>query len=471
MNRPEPYPAEPLLLVDDEPSWLHSLGLNLEYFGNFNQILTCQDSRDVIGLLRWQKVSLVLLDLMMPHLSGEDLLLQLGQEHPDVPVIVLSGLNQLETAVRCMKLGAFDYYVKTSEPDRLIAGIQRALQMSALYRENRELTNRLLHQELRHPELFAPVVTRSPRMEGIFRYLEAIAGSPNPVLLRGELGTGKRLLANTLCALIDPALPIVTLSAQALQGEDGADLLFGRNERPGAMQEAQGGVLLLTDLQELPIPLQGRLARILVQGELAEAGAAPQRLQGRILSTATPQLTELVESGRFRKDLFHRLGTHLIDLPPLRERFEDLPMLVEHILGGIATTTRPIRLPRHLMPLLSTYAFPGNIEELRQLLTTVVEETPARRLSIDRFRFHLEARQRAAGSSGAGTEQPVPAELLFPGRFPSLVEARELTVREAMRRAHGNQTIAARLLGISQPALSIHLKKATSSAPDELPPS
>ena len=149
MSMQHPSSEYPILLVDDEPSWLHSLSFTLEYSGGYSNLLTCSDSRELIGMLHCQPVGVVLLDLVMPHIGGEDLLVQVVQEFPDVPVIVISGLNQLETAVRCMKLGAFDYYVKTAEPDRLIGGINKAIGMRALQRENRELTNRLLRREYR----------------------------------------------------------------------------------------------------------------------------------------------------------------------------------------------------------------------------------------------------------------------------------------------------------------------------------
>lgn len=469
MTKPNLFPVAPLLLVDDEPAWLHSLGLNLEYFGNYNNILTCQDSRDVIGLLRLQKVSVVLLDLMMPHLSGEDLLVQLIQEHPDIPVIVLSGLNQLETAVRCMKLGAFDYYVKTAEPDRLLAGIQRAMEMAALHRENRELTSRVLHQELRRPEVFAALVTRSPRMEAIFRYLEAIAASPNPVLFLGEDGTGKRLLGRTLHTLASADAPLCMLSAAVLTEGGGEALLFGGNGHPGALHEAQGGTLLLTGLQDLPPALQARLSRILLQGEYPSAGTGvPARLQCRLLCTAAPQLPDLVSSGRFRKDLFHRLSTHLINVPPLRERMEDLPLLIDHFLCSDATITRPLRLPRNLALLLATYTFPGNLSELRNLLLSVVRESTSPRISIESFRRHIEQYSHvAAAPSAPQPDASASTALIIPGRFPTLAEARDLIIQEALRRTNGNQSIAARLLGISQPALSIHLKKSCPASSEE----
>lgn len=467
MNPVEKFPTDPILLVDDETSWLHSLAVNLEYFSRFNNIITCSDSREVIGLLRRQPISLVLLDLIMPHITGEDLLVQLGQEYPQLPVIVLSGLNQLETAVRCMKLGAFDYYVKTSEPDRLQAGILRALQITALQRENRELTNRLLLQELRHPEAFTSVVTRSPKMEGIFRYLEAVATSPNPVLFFGESGTGKRLLARALHTLAAPAAPCVAAKVQGLEG-DGFDQAFlGSDDVPGWFEQARDGVLIIEDVHLLSIEAQARLTSILRQGEFFPVGSStPRHLLCRLYCTSTADLNELVNQCLFRRDLYFLLGTHQVCVPALRERLEDLPLLLEHFLTEVCATVdcRRPRLPRSLVPLLATYAFPGNIAQLRRVLEQVVTAAAGGRLTVESFRHSLEAESPAATASrrsDRGDNQP--ATLIIPGRFPTLSEARELLIQEAMHRANGNQTVATRLLGISQPALSIHLKKSSSS--------
>ncbi|NJC87876.1 MAG: sigma-54-dependent Fis family transcriptional regulator [Desulfuromonas sp.] len=461
MTTVAPFPAEPLLLVDDEPSWLHSLAFTLEYSGGFTNLQTCNDSRELIGRLRCQKYSLVLLDLVMPHVAGEDLLVQIGQESPGLPVIVLSGLNQLETAVRCMKLGAFDYYVKTTEPDRLLAGIHHALKMSGLQRENRELANRLLRRELRHPEAFAAMTTRSPRLEAVFRYLEAIAGSPAPLLIIGEPGTGRRLAAEALRQLACPTAPWRSLDVAGLNEREFSARLFGGTGVPGLLAEARGGMLLLRGLHELPIASQGVLAQLLQLGEyLPREGAAPVRLETRLVCTASSELPEMVGESRFRKDLFYRLSIHQVSLPPLRERREDLPLLLEQFVAEAcaANARRKFTLPRNLAPLLATHSFPGNLAELRNLVFSAIERNPSSRLSLEPFRQHLARHATAPTQGGEAAVDPL---LLVPGRLPSLAEARDLIIQEALHRANGNQSIAARLLGISQPALSIHLKKAS----------
>lgn len=464
MAAKQTFPEFPILLVDDEPSWLHSLAFTLEYTGNYTNLLTCNNSRELIGMLRCQQVGLVLLDLVMPHIGGEDLLVQVVQEFPDVPVIVLSGLNQLETAVRCMKLGAFDYYVKTAEPDRLLGGIQKALGMRALQRENRELTSHLLRRELQHPEQFAAFTTRSLKLEAVFHYLEAIAGGTEPLLISGEAGTGKVHAAQALHALACPQGAWVEGAGADLDERGFVPLLFGEEQRPGLLDEARGGVLYIDGIDRLPSPSQARLVQLLQQGEYLPAGSTvPRRLEIRLVCSTRNDLAEMVGECRFRKDLFYRLSMHQVRMPALRERLEDLPLLLEQFVAAscAALGRRKPLLPRNLAPLLASYPFPGNVSELRKLVDAVVRESPAGRLSLEPFRRYLN-RPEAPSVDAAQSGAPL---LVVPGRLPTLAEARDLVIEEALHRANGNQSIAARLLGISQPALSIHLKKHTNAHP------
>lgn len=450
-------PEEPILLVDDEPSWLHSLSFTLEYSGGYDNLLTCSDSRDLLGMLRCRTVSLILLDLVMPHMGGEDLLAQLGREFPAIPVIVLSGLNQLETAVRCMKLGAFDYFVKTGEPERLLGGIDKALGMRALQRENRELSDRLLRRNLRQPELFSAFTTRSPRLEAIFSYLEVISGSREPLLVCGEAGTGRLLAARTLHRLSAPERPWVEVDAAQLDDGTFAPVLCGAENRPGLLDQARGGILCLHGIDGLSISCQARLMQLLQAGEYLPIGsAAPRRLELRLVCISTQDLAVMVDQCRFRKDLFYRISMHQVRMPPLRERLEDLPLLLDEfvVTASTALERRKPTLPRNLAPLLASYRFPGNISELRKLVANAVEESPEGRLAMEPFRSYLERSAAAPAALDDG-----PPLLVVPGRLPTLAEARDLVIAEALQRANGSQSIAARLLGISQPALSIHLKK------------
>jgi len=458
LNQTQSLPQHPILLVDDEPAWLHSLSFTLEYTGNYQNLLICNDGRDLIGMLRCQPVSLILLDLVMPNIGGEDLLIQVAQEFPEVPVIVLSGLNQLETAVRCMKLGAFDYYVKTGEPDRLLSGIRKALEMRALQRENRELTTRLLRRELKSPELFTVFNTCSPKLEAIFHYLEAIAGSRAPLLISGEPGTGKRLAARILHALASPDAPWVELPGAGLNEKQFDTVFFGDGQHQGILEQSRGGVIYLEGVDGLSVPVQARLTQLLRQGEYQPEGAAsPLRLDVRLVCSTRADLAELVGECRFRKDLFYHLSSHQICMPSLRERPEDLPLLVEKFVDEACMELgwRKPSLPRSLTPLLASYPFPGNVGELREVIAAGVRQGPPGRLSLQFFHDHLQHPNASAADPGEAQTPP----LLIPGRMPTLEEARDLVIREALRRAKGNQSIAARYLGITQPALSIYLKK------------
>ena len=189
------YPYFGVLLVDDEPAWLRSLRLTLERSAGITNIITCQDSREVLDLLERHEIGLVLLDLNMPHLSGDQLIGMIAERHPGIAVIVISGMNQIESAVNCIKQGAFDYFVKTVEEDRLVSGVLRAIRMLELERQNREMSSRMLSGELKHPAAFAGIVTADRAMHAIFSYIEAVALSTEPLLILGESGVGKELIA------------------------------------------------------------------------------------------------------------------------------------------------------------------------------------------------------------------------------------------------------------------------------------
>lgn len=180
-----------VLVVDDEASALSS-SQRMLHAGGIASVLCCQDSREVLGLLRDQPVDVVLLDLSMPHIGGQELLAQIAEEHPDIPVIIVTGFNQIDVAVACMRDGAFGYMVKPAEKSRLVSGVQRALEVRALRQECGQLRERMLSRELEQPEAFAHIITNDTTMDALFRYVETAAATSRPVLITGETGVGKR---------------------------------------------------------------------------------------------------------------------------------------------------------------------------------------------------------------------------------------------------------------------------------------
>jgi DNA-binding NtrC family response regulator len=465
------YPPFSVLLADDEPAWLRSLSISLERSAGINNLLPCQDSREVMDLLATRDIGLVLLDLTMPHLSGETLLTLIAEQHPEIAVIIISGMNQLETAVKCMKLGAYDYFVKTVEEDRLISGILRAIRMVELQRENRDMKSRFLSNLLEYPEAFAEIIAGGKSMRSICLYLESIARSRQPVLITGESGVGKELVARALHTLSRSAGQLVAVNVAGLDDTVFADTLFGHvrgaytgatEARRGMVEQANEGTLFLDEIGDLSLICQVKLLRLLQEGEYFPLGSdRPKRAKVRVIAATNQDLTARQQSGVFRKDLYYRLCTHHVHVPPLRERKDDIPLLLDHFLEEAANALgkKKPTIPKELSVLLGTYSFPGNIRELKSMVYDAVSRHTAGILSMEAFRGAIEPRMMTTDSSveeSIGVDNPFACM----ERLPTLEEVQELLVAEALQRSRGNQTIASRLLGISQPALSKRLKHA-----------
>jgi DNA-binding NtrC family response regulator len=464
------YPSFGILLVDDEAAWLRSLSMTLERAAGVTNLVLCQDPRGVSEILDGNGIGIVLLDLTMPHLSGEELLAQIAADHPDVSVIVLSGMNQVETAVRCIKLGAFDYYVKTDEEDRLVAGVLRAIRMQELQRVNIEMTSRFLAAAPQHPEAFAGIVTSDPTMLMLFSYVEAVARSPQPLLVTGESGVGKELIARAAHQLSGCKGPLVAVNVAGLDDTVFADTLFGHvrgaftgadQPRRGIVEEAADGTLFLDEIGDLSMTSQVKLLRFLQEGEYFPMGSdRPKRVKTRVIVATNQDLAAKEKAGTFRRDLYYRLRTHHVRVPPLRDRKDDLPILLDHFLDEAARSLgkKKPTPPKQLAQLLATHEFPGNVRELKAMVFDAVSLHKERVLSMDAFLGAIGRRDVRAAPAGEAAPERNPFSGLE--HLPGFDEALDLLVKEAMVRADGNQTLAARLLGISQPALSKRLKAA-----------
>lgn len=458
------YPIYPILMVDDEKYILEGWESTLESRGITNVIL-CTDSRDVLSIIREQEIEVILLDLTMPYIDGNELLIEIRSDFPYIPIIVITGMNNVETAVDCMKHGIFDYMVKAVEENRLISSIERALENRELQRENTKLKERFFSKKLKQPELFSQTITDSQKMHSLFLYVEVISKSTGTVLITGETGVGKELVARAVhdCSGRDGSYIAVNIAGF----DDGmfSDTLFGHSagaftdakvKRKGLIEQAAGGTLFLDEIGDLSVSSQVKLLRLLESNEYYSLGMdVVKRSTARIIMATNRNIHEMVEEGMFRKDLYYRLITHEISIPPLRDRFGDLPLLVDHFLEAASSELgkKKPTLPPELYTLLSTYRFPGNIRELRSLVFNAVSRHETGILSLKHF--------KKARKNGPDKNFDLSAVngIIIGENFPTLKDTTTRLIQEALKRSRGNQSIAANLLGMSHQALNKRLSR------------
>jgi DNA-binding NtrC family response regulator len=463
----EDKPRKPILIVDDEESILLAMDTVLRMAG-YNNIILCDDSRLAMGLVEQHGAEVVLTDLTMPHLGGRQLLAAITTEYPDIPVIVITVSDDTDTAVQCMKTGAFDFIVKPVNPGRLTTAISKAEQFSGLRRENDALRSHLLTGDTETVEGFSDIITRSRKMHSIFHYIDAIAPTSQAVLVTGETGVGKELVAKTLHKKSGRPGPFITVNAAGLDDTIFSDTLFGHVRgaftgadapRKGLIEQAAGGTLLLDEIGSLSLYSQAKLLRLLQESEYLPLGLDRVcKADVRIIAATNEDLDTLARKNKFRKDLLFRLQTHHIHIPPLRERLDDIPLLVDHFIEMAARSLgrNKVAYPPELLTLLQTYPFPGNVRELQAIIFDAVSRHQKGVLSLSVTEDYLAKRRQDPANPVSVTPRDA---IVFPDTLPTIEETSQALVLEALRRTKGNQSTAARLLGISQQAVNKRLKK------------
>jgi two-component system response regulator AtoC len=441
--------AERILIADDDDALRESLELVLAAEGY--EVATARDGAAALAALEAQPADVVLCDLRMPGRDGLELLPEILRRLPGATVILMSAYGSADLAVEALRRGAYDYLAKPFQPAEVLLALRKARERERLRR-----STALLQREVDRAVGERPIVAASPGMIAVLELVERAAEFKATVLLLGESGTGKEVLARAIhaqsprrgeafvgvnCAAIPEALLESELFGHARGAFTGAD-----RARRGLFSEADGGTIFLDEIGELPVALQAKLLRVLQEEELRPVGESkPRRVDVRVIAATARDLEAEVAAGRFREDLFYRLDVVRVAVPPLRERREDIPLLVDHFLGHARETLgRTVRgVDDAALARLVAYDWPGNVRELENVLERAVILSRSDRLTVADLPASLAAPTAAEASPGSRD--------LSLRRARRALESR--LIAEALAATGGNRTHAARLLGISHRAL------------------
>lgn len=464
------YPKFPIMLVDDEEQFLLSAELTLISNG-INNIKKMIDSRLVMDELASQHYSMVVLDIDMPNITGLELLPEIVDKYPEIPVVIITAINDVEDAVFSMQNGAFNYLLKPVDETRFVTTLKSGIDLRQVRSENQLLKKYLLEDKLQHPEAFEHIITQSKDMRGIFKYIEAIGKTHLPILVNGETGVGKELIASAIHQVSERTGELVTLNVAGIDDNLFSDTLFGHKkgaftsaeiDRKGMIELAHGGTLFLDEIGDLSIESQVKLLRLLQDGHYYPLGSdLPKYSDARIICATHRDLSALKDTNVFRADLFYRLQSHQIIIPPLKRRKEDIPLLVDFFVNQAAQelNKKPPTIPKQLYTLLSNYNFPGNVRELGGLIYNALSMHIAGILSLEPIKqkiFSEGTNENEYLQKGQIKSDKV---LKLPDSLPSLKEMEEILISEALRRSDNNQTLASKLLGISRRALNNRIQR------------
>jgi two-component system nitrogen regulation response regulator GlnG len=451
-------------VIDDDQSirWVLDKALKKAGF----QVKCFVDATEPEFLLRRQSPEVVLTDIRMPGIDGLELLRRLRASHPELPVIVMTAHSDLDSAVASLHGGAFEYLPKPFDLDEVVQVVQRACQSRRAPKAGAADNGPI-------PE----IIGEAPAMQEVFRAIGRLARSPITVLITGESGTGKELVARALhrhsprreapfIALNMAAIPKDLLESELFGHEKGA-FTGAAQRRIGRFEQADGGTLFLDEIGDMPAELQTRLLRVLADGEFYPLGSyTPRRVDVRIIAATHQNLEDLVAQGRFREDLYHRLNVIRIHTPALRERREDIPLLLRHFLKRIAKelATEPKTLRPEVEEYLSRLDWPGNVRQLENTCRWLTVMAPGQTIYMEDLppelmekSTSLSAAADASGDWQTNLSQWTTRQLIEGKRNVAkraIAEAERILIQAALRHTRGRRQDAARLLGYGRNTLT-----------------
>ena len=442
-----------LLVIDDEPSMRHMLRLVLEQ--HHYRVSEAQNGAEAINLIYKEKFDFILSDIRMPDMDGLTFLEQPEVRALDTTLIMMSAYGSIDTALECMKRGAYDYISKPFKPDEVVLTLRKAEERQELRQENQQLKQALAQQDTAFS--IGDIIHSSQQMAQILKLVKTAAKAESPILISGETGTGKELIAKALHSESGRKGQFLAINCSAITSGLLESELFGHKkgaftgadrEKQGLFSIASGGTLFLDEIADLPLELQPKLLRVLQEGEIRKVGATrAEKIDTRVVAAAGTDLQDAVQNGQFRRDLYYRLAVVDIHLPPLRERQEDIVVLAEHFLNQLCTREgRPLlQISAAAKKNLTAYHWPGNVRELENYLEKALIFSPGDTLELPPLRI----RQSAPGEFN-------------PDEYSLKIASRRLEeeyIRKALAKTEGNRTQAAELLEISLRSLMYKLKE------------
>ncbi|HEY6351848.1 MAG TPA: sigma-54 dependent transcriptional regulator [Candidatus Angelobacter sp.] len=443
-----------ILIIEDEPKMRRLLEISLGEDGY--TVHTVQDAENGLKYFQREAVDLIVTDLKLPGMNGLEFLQEAKRWNASVPIVVMTAYGTVETAVEAMKAGASDYVLKPFSMVELRLVISKELDMQRVREENRSLK-----EALGKRYQYQNIVARSVKMQEVLALVERVAATNSTVLLGGESGVGKDLIARAIHQNSRRASgPFIKINSTAIPDNLFESELFGYEKgaftganasKPGKFELADKGSLFLDEIGDVPAPIQVKLLRVLQEREFERLGGTKTlKVDVRLIAATNKDLRAALEQGTFREDLYYRLNVVPIDIPPLREHKEDIPDLVNHFL--VRFTRENSRQVQEMTPealkLLMDYHWPGNVRQLENTVERAVALSADPVIHVEDISLDSGVLGRAAGS---------PAALLPEGM--TLEQWEDEIIREALRRANGNKSQAARMLGLSRNALRYRLSK------------
>jgi DNA-binding NtrC family response regulator len=452
--------APKILIIDDDSSLRRVLEYNLEQEGY--QVFTAADGESGLALFTEKEPAVVITDLKMPGMSGFQLLSTVKERSPATVVIVLTAFGAIDTAVEAMKLGAFDYLTKPFNREELKLTVRKALQLRGLSEENR-----LLKEELSGRAEFKSIIGNSRAMEGVFSVVRKVADTEATVLITGESGTGKELVARAIhSGSSRRGAPFVAVNCAAIPRDLLESELFGHvkgaftgaiRDKEGKFQLAEGGTIFLDEVGDLPIDLQPKLLRVLQERTVEPVGGGvPQKIDLRVVAATNADLERWIAEGKFREDLYYRLCVIPISLPPLRERVDDIPLLIRYFCAKFGA--EKVVFEKDALERMQRYGWPGNVRELENTVERLLIMREGDRIAL----ADLPAKISAVAPAPEGGVLRLPPE-----GYP-LEQLEKEAVLEALGRCDWNQTAAAKFLRIPRHTLIYRMEKYQIKAVEKL---